>query len=132
MAFDPSKFGIIAPETSVLPPKKSSVVVGITAKPVETKPAYADLAKSVESAYGAEPSDDEAIEEMGGFTLMPDAVCYRTADQQCKSCEYLQEGNQCKVLNMVVEDDAGCNAHESKSEDMEMPTDEMDEPIPAI
>lgn len=55
--------------------------------------------------------DTDQDQDAGGPTVSPEAVSYRTADQQCNSCEYMGQDGTCAVLKMPVEESSGCNAH---------------------
>ena len=96
------------------------------ANPFGAKPA-AKSSNPFASAATAKPSGaglgldtpDETAEAAGEVQIKPEAVCYRTADQVCGSCEYNESGT-CKVLKTTVQDGDSCNAFESKTEDAGM------------
>ncbi len=68
-----------------------------------------------------DPGDpNESAEGETSGAIKPEAVCYRTADQTCGSCEYMQDDGQCSRLMMPVADGDGCNLHEPKAGGTEM------------
>jgi hypothetical protein len=119
--FNPQSFGV--PQ---LPKKKKPQLPQGPAEE-QAEPVQEPMAIEAKEPTGMEspmggmaPAEDEAIEVAGGFNIAPEALSYRTADKQCSSCEYFDENDDaegnCRVLKMPVEQDAGCNAHESKNE----------------
>ncbi len=95
------------------------------ANPFGAKPAarsssnpFASVAKPSGGGLGGDTADETA-EAAGEVSIKPEAVCFRTADQVCGSCEYNEAGT-CKVLKTSVQDGDSCNAFEAKGEDAGM------------
>jgi len=98
------------PTGSAPPPMPKSF--GRSAAPA----AIAVSAKPSSAVMGGQ--DDETAEAQGSFTISPEAVSYRGPEKKCAACEYRADDQTCKILKISVEDEASCNAFESKSEDM--------------
>lgn len=64
--------------------------------------------------------DTDQDQDAGGPTVSPEAVNYRTADQQCNSCEYMGQDGTCAVLKMPVQENDGCNAHKAGGDQGDM------------
>jgi hypothetical protein len=88
-----------------------AIMMGIGPKPrgEEAPPKFGG---DSEPAPVEESAEEEAAEGESG--IPPEAVCYRGAEKQCQSCEYMGEDGMCSKLMMQVEPEAGCNLHEAK------------------
>lgn len=89
--------------------------------PPKPKPAAPPMADDDPDQDGdidtdAGPDPDQDQDQGGSPTITPEAVAYRTADQQCNSCEYMGQGGDCAVLKMQVQENDGCNAHSPRSQ----------------
>lgn len=75
-----------------------------------------DQDQDIDTDTGPDPDQDQ---DTGGPTVTPEAVSYRTAEQQCNSCEYMGEDGNCAVLKMPVEENSSCNAHKAGAGEVE-------------
>ncbi len=87
--------------------------MGPKRKPQSAMPDMPGMARDPEPDPNDLSENGEGAETEGG-AIKPEAVCYRTADQHCESCEYMGEDGQCSRLMMPVEPMASCNLYESK------------------
>lgn len=109
-----------------------SIILGIGKKgPNEEAPPSPFGKPKAPTPADEPPAEEIPGENEAGEGIPPEAVSYRTAAQQCQSCEYMGEDGNCSKLMMPVEPDSGCNLHSPKGggEDMgagaEMPTGEQ-------
>lgn len=61
---------------------------------------------------GADSGPDEK-EDSSGKAVPPDAVAYRTEEQQCVNCEYLDSGGECSWLKIPVDPHDSCSLFEA-------------------
>jgi hypothetical protein len=66
------------------------------------------VAEEVAFAPGGTETPAEEAQETPVIT--PEAVCFRSADEICRNCQYWEADGNCSVLNMTVGEGDSCNA----------------------
>ena len=89
----------------------------------EEMPASVETTKAPAPEVAA-PTTTEPTPVASSVSISPDAVCFSTGDERCKTCAHMQQDGMCAVLNMPVEPEDHCRAHSDREDgasDMEMP-----------
>jgi hypothetical protein len=64
------------------------------------------------AASALDPDQDGDIDQAPA--IPPEAVNYHDDAQSCSTCQYMDDGGNCAVLQMQVQPDGGCNAFSGK------------------
>ena len=96
------------------PSKKPNLIValGIGKPKRESAPPGMPEMPGREPHRGVEPDAPEEQAE-GEGAVKPEAVSYRTSDQVCSACEYMDDAGSCKWLKMPVGEGDSCNLFEA-------------------
>ena len=64
------------------------------------------------------PEEEKAEHSLNGKYVPPEAVAYRTAEEKCGNCEYMEASGLCTWLGMRVEEGATCSLFSFTEADM--------------
>lgn len=83
-----------------------------TAPPALSTPGAKPKAAAEEALVISSKPDvpTEPATEPGKVVISPEMVCFRTADEVCRTCDHYGQDGMCSVLNMQTEPQDGCNA----------------------
>lgn len=74
------------------------------------KPGFGDKLKQYKQHEADETPEMEQAEHEGTAGIPPEAVNYRTEQEVCANCEYMQQDGTCSWLKFQVSPGDSCNA----------------------